>query len=87
MPGQHWLEVAQERIRAGEPEVEVMADYGYSRTPPARTPPTDLPCRDCEYCQYMDRNCCCLPSGNHCIHQAEDFFTPRKPPAGEETHE
>lgn len=29
--GQHWLEVAYERICAGESEVEVMADYGYRR--------------------------------------------------------
>lgn len=25
----HWLEIAAERIAAGEPELEVMADYGY----------------------------------------------------------
>ena len=31
--GQHWLEVAYERIRAGEPEFDVMADYGYRWTP------------------------------------------------------
>jgi hypothetical protein len=41
------------------------------------TTATPKPCADCEYCQYMDRNCCCLPSGNHCIHQAEDFFKRR----------
>lgn len=28
--GQHWLEVALERINAGEPEQEVMRDYGYA---------------------------------------------------------
>lgn len=27
--GQHWLSVAYERICAGEPEPEVMADYGW----------------------------------------------------------
>lgn len=27
--GQHWLEVALERINAGEPEQDVMLDYGY----------------------------------------------------------
>ena len=27
--GIHWLAAAYERICAGEPEVEVMADYGY----------------------------------------------------------
>lgn len=33
--GQHWLEVAHERIIAGEGELEVMLDYGYisSRSP------------------------------------------------------
>ena len=29
--GQPWLEVAQERIDAGEPEENVMLDYGYKR--------------------------------------------------------
>lgn len=29
--GQHWLEVAAERMLAGEPEERVMADYGYVR--------------------------------------------------------
>jgi len=29
---QHWLSVALERIRAGEPEREVMRDYGYERS-------------------------------------------------------
>lgn len=29
--GQPWHEVASERIRAGEDEVKVMADYGYVR--------------------------------------------------------
>jgi hypothetical protein len=29
--GEHWLWVAIERISLGEPEAEVMADYGYRR--------------------------------------------------------
>ena len=32
MPGQHWAEVAAERIRAGESEEDVLEDYGYRRT-------------------------------------------------------
>lgn len=28
--GQHWLEVAAGRVRAGEPEEQVMQDYGYT---------------------------------------------------------
>lgn len=31
--GTHWLWVAIERVVAGEPEVEVMSDYGYVRAP------------------------------------------------------
>lgn len=31
MIGQHWLEVAQERINAGEAEYDVLADYGWVR--------------------------------------------------------
>lgn len=30
--GQHWLEVALERIKAGEPEASVLQDYGYEYT-------------------------------------------------------
>jgi len=29
--GQHWLEVARERVRAGEAEDVVLRDYGYVR--------------------------------------------------------
>ncbi len=29
--GQHWLEVALERVRAGETEATVMRDYGWRR--------------------------------------------------------
>jgi hypothetical protein len=29
--GQHWLEVAAERMLAGEPEEDVMRDYGWER--------------------------------------------------------
>ena len=35
----HWLEVAASRIKAGEPESEVMADYGYEKAiQPAKCP-------------------------------------------------
>ena len=27
----HWLEVAASRIKAGEPEQQVMEDYGYAK--------------------------------------------------------
>lgn len=27
--GEHWIWIALERIAAGEPEIEVMLDYGY----------------------------------------------------------
>ena len=27
--GPHWCEVAAERIKAGEPELQVLEDYGY----------------------------------------------------------
>jgi len=35
--GAHWLWVALERIANGEPEIEVMRDYGYVY-PPKETP-------------------------------------------------
>ncbi len=31
----HWLEIALDRVRAGEPEEEVLADYGYGWIKPA----------------------------------------------------
>lgn len=31
--GQHWLEVAYERLQGGEPETEVLKDYGYVAEP------------------------------------------------------
>jgi len=33
MSGQHWFDVALERIRAGEPEKKVMEDYGFQWCP------------------------------------------------------
>jgi hypothetical protein len=35
--GMHWLAVAYERICAGEPEAEVMEDYGYTYENPKKT--------------------------------------------------
>jgi len=32
--GQHWLEVAYERLQGGEPEIGVLKDYGYVREEP-----------------------------------------------------
>jgi len=39
----HWLTVAAERVRAGEPELDVMRDYGYVTARPTET----APCNNC----------------------------------------
>jgi hypothetical protein len=45
--GEHWLEVALSRIRAGESEAAVMADYDWVRKPAPSPEPGD--CDTCEY--------------------------------------
>jgi hypothetical protein len=61
--GEHWLESALSRIRAGEPEIAVMLDYGYEATAPAdgcgsRSPVTGCPCE--------------LPKGHGGVHRFQE---------------
>ena len=50
--GAHWIWIAIVRIANGEPELEVMRDYGYfySRPPDSECDPTDI-CAGCR-CHY-----------------------------------
>ena len=61
----NWIEVAAERIRAGEPEREVLADYGYMYQSPEP---------DCKGCINFKPPRFCLLGVSHCIRRANDFY-------------
>jgi hypothetical protein len=56
----HWLWSAVERVAAGEPEAEVMRDYGYVRAVPLHVEkyaPAWVQCSTCDYRALRDEGC------------------------------
>ena len=62
----HWLEVAHERWRAGENEVDILEDYGYVRETTSKKLDNGKSCNTCRYhntsmCEPLEEHDCWQP--------------------------